>query len=124
MKYCDFNGCSNKLRKGRYCEDHKSNKKKAKPKKSIYHNSNKQFYNSDVWKHMRSVIYQREKGRCQRCKKFVFGKQAQVHHVVPIKENPLLKLEPNNLKLLCPECHMFEENKTEKDKIFPSYFKK
>ncbi|MEK4676652.1 HNH endonuclease, partial [Bacillus sp. FSL K6-2944] len=23
MKYCDFNGCSNKISKGRYCGEHK-----------------------------------------------------------------------------------------------------
>ncbi|MEK4678356.1 HNH endonuclease, partial [Bacillus sp. FSL K6-2944] len=23
MKYCDFNGCHNKISKGRYCEEHK-----------------------------------------------------------------------------------------------------
>ncbi|MGE8080499.1 HNH endonuclease [Peribacillus loiseleuriae] len=122
MKYCDFNGCTNKIERGAYCEDHKRDKAKPKANKNIYHNTNKKFYNSDAWKSMRSFIYEREKGCCQRCKKFVFGKQAQVHHVVPIKKNPLLKLEPSNLKLLCPKCHSIEENLDEQGNVFANYF--
>ena len=122
MKYCDFNGCSNKISKGRYCTDHKRNKPKKKTTKTIYHNSNKSFYNSDAWQSMRSFVYQREHGCCQRCGKFVFGRAAHVHHVVPIKKNPLLKLDPNNLRLLCRDCHMIEENEDNAQKVFPSYF--
>jgi 5-methylcytosine-specific restriction enzyme A len=125
MKYCDFNGCNTKVDRGRFCDDHKRSKKsikKREQKKSIYHNENKPFYNSKPWKHTRSEIYEREKGCCQRCGKFVFGKQAQVHHIVPVKKNPLLKFEPNNLMLLCPKCHMEEENKEKQPKVFPSYF--
>jgi 5-methylcytosine-specific restriction enzyme A len=125
MKYCDFNGCRNKIKKGRYCEEHKRSResaKKKRAKKSIYHNENKPFYNSTVWRSMRTFIYERERGCCQRCGRFVFGKDANVHHVIPIKKNPTLRLEPNNLKLLCPRCHMEEENEENKAKIFPSYF--
>ncbi|WP_312754028.1 HNH endonuclease [Rummeliibacillus suwonensis] len=122
MRYCNFNGCTNKVEKGFYCEEHK--RKKRKSKKTIYHHSNKSFYNSDAWESMRSFIYEREHGCCQRCGRFVFGRQAHVHHVVPIKKNPLLKLDPNNLRLLCPKCHTIEENESDDKKkaIFPSYF--
>lgn len=128
MKYCDFNGCPNKIKRGSYCEEHKRSKQsiqKKQRKKSIYHNQNKSFYNSKPWKSMRLFIYQRERGCCQKCGRFVFGKHAQVHHVVTIKQNPLLKLEPNNLMLLCPKCHMEMENmdKEKLPKIFPNYFK-
>ncbi|MCM3411473.1 HNH endonuclease [Metabacillus litoralis] len=121
MKYCDFNGCPNKINRGTYCEDH-GRSSKARKRKSIYHNTNKSFYNSKEWKHVRSMVYERERGYCQRCRKFVFGKQAQVHHVVPVKKNPSLKLELNNLKLLCPVCHSIEENMVEKENVFASYF--
>lgn len=125
MKYCDFNGCTNKIDRGKYCEEHKRAKGKARENKSIYHNTNKPFYNSDAWKSMRSFIYEREKGKCQRCGKFVYGKRAQVHHVVTIKKNPLLKLEPNNLRLLCPTCHMIEENNIDNaPNVFANYFSK
>ncbi|PEC57578.1 HNH endonuclease, partial [Bacillus wiedmannii] len=105
MKYCDFNGCYNKISKGRYCEEHKRNKpRKKKDKKNIYHHENKPFYRTDAWKFVRSKVYEREKGCCQRCGQFVFGRRAHVHHVIPIKEDPTLKLEENNLRLLCPVC--------------------
>ncbi|MCG3089144.1 HNH endonuclease [Sporosarcina cyprini] len=121
MKYCDFNGCSNKIERGRYCEDH--TRKSPRVLKNIYHNSNKSFYNSNDWKSMRRYIYEKAKGCCQRCGRFVYGRQAQVHHIVPIKKNPLLKLEPSNLRLLCPVCHSIEENSENQEKVFAGYFK-
>ena len=121
MKYCDFNGCSNKIKRGMYCEEHKR-KHKKKQTKTIYHHANKSFYNSDSWKATRSYVYEREKGLCQRCKKFVFGRNAHVHHVVPIKDNETLKLDLNNLRLLCRDCHMIEENEEKKKTVFASYF--
>ena len=60
--------------------------------------------------------------RCQRCGRFVFGRSAHVHHVIPIKEDSTLKLEENNLRLLCPVCHTIEENEDKPKKVFPSYF--
>ncbi|PEZ94183.1 endonuclease [Bacillus cereus] len=123
MKYCDFNGCRNKINKGRYCEEHKRNKpRKKKDKKNIYHHDNKSFYNSKEWKYVRAYVYERERGYCQRCKKFVFGRRAHVHHIIAIKDDPTLKLDPNNLMLLCPKCHIKEENEDKPKKVFPSYF--
>ena len=129
MKYCEFNGCTNKVSNGAYCEDHKRSKKsrmakQKKQSKSIYHHANKSFYNSDPWKAMRSYVYEREHGCCQLCGRFIFGRRAHVHHMVPIKANPLLALDENNLMLLCPTCHTIEENKDKekKEKVFPSYF--
>ncbi|OMC81861.1 endonuclease [Viridibacillus sp. FSL H7-0596] len=121
MKYCDFNGCGNKITKGAYCEEHKRSKEKP-VKKSLYDKSNKSFYNSKQWKSMRQFIYERDKGCCKRCGRFVFGKMAQVHHIVKVKSNATLKLEPNNLKLLCPECHAIEENEEQKENVFANYF--
>lgn len=121
MKYCGFNGCGNKIVRGNYCDEHKRSKKK-KQQKNIYHHENKPFYRSDEWKHMRSFVYERERGYCQRCRKFVFGRNAHVHHIVPIKKNPTLRLEENNLMLLCSKCHIIVENEDKPKKVFPSYF--
>lgn len=127
MKYCDFNGCSTKIIKGAYCDDHKRSKASARKKrknniKTIYHHDNKQFYNSKSWESTRSFVYERERGCCQRCGSFVFGRRAHVHHVIPIKKDSTLKLDPNNLKLFCPQCHIIEENEDKQEKVFPSYF--
>ena len=78
---------------------------------------NKPFYRTDAWKYVRSKVYERENGCCQRCGRFVFGRSAHVHHVIPIKEDSTLKLEENNLRLLCPVCHTIEENE-DKPKSF------
>ena len=121
MKYCDFNGCSCKISKGRYCPEHAASKKQRK-KKDIYHHENKSFYKSDAWKTTRDFVYERDLGCCQRCGKFVHGRSAHVHHKVPVKKNPLMKLDLNNLILLCPKCHIKEENKVDEEKVFPSYF--
>ena len=120
MKYCDFNGCRNKISKGRYCEEHKRNKppRKKKDKKNIYHHENKPFYRTDEWKYVRSQVYEREKGYCQRCGMFVFGRGAHVHHVIPIKQDETLKSEINNLMLLCPKCNTKEENEDKPKKVF------
>lgn len=122
MKYCGFNGCSNKISTGYYCDEHKrSRRKRKRSKKDIYHSKNKSFYNSKAWESMRSFVYEREHGCCQRCGKFVFGRQAHVHHVIPISENETLKLEENNLRLLCPKCHVIEEHESEESAV-PKYF--
>lgn len=122
MKYCCFNGCNHKISKGYYCDEHKRSKPKKKKQKQVYHHKNKSFYNSYPWRSVRSVVYEREHGCCQRCGRFVFGRQAHVHHIIPIQVDPTLKLDPNNLKLLCPKCHTIEENEDKTEKVFPSYF--
>lgn len=123
MKYCDFNGCHNKIASGAYCDEHKRKRPRRKQRnKDIYHSKNKSFYNSSAWQQVRSYVYERERGLCQRCKMFVFGRRAHVHHVIPISVDETLKLEVNNLKLLCPECHMIEENEENEKNIFPNYF--
>lgn len=121
MKYCSFDGCTKKIESGTYCDDHQS-RRKSKVKKDIYHHDNKPFYRSQAWKDMRDFVYQREGGCCQRCGRFVFGRQAHIHHIVPIKDNGALKLDPNNLMLLCSKCHPIVENETDEKKVFPSYF--
>ncbi|HHL0974705.1 TPA: HNH endonuclease [Bacillus cereus] len=123
MKYCDFNGCHYKISKGRYCGAHKRSKpRKKQDKKNVYHHENKRFYRTDEWKFARSQVYEREKGCCERCGGFVFGRRAHVHHIIPIRQDETLKLEINNLMLLCPKCHVEEENAGKPRTVFPSYF--
>ncbi|EHM3061036.1 HNH endonuclease [Enterococcus faecalis] len=122
MRYCQFEGCSNTTERGAYCSEHARSSRKKKKQGNVYHHENKSFYRTPAWRDMREVIYERDRGCCKRCGKFVFGRKAHVHHIVPIKNNPLLKLDPNNLILLCSECHPIVEQETETKKFFPSYF--
>lgn len=118
MKYCGEQGCTKLISTGRYCLDHR--RRKRKPRKSYKHD-NKSLYNSAVWKRLVAFVYERDKGCCQRCGKFVHGKDAHSHHIIPVVKAPHLKLNPDNIKLLCSKCHVIEENKSEQKEI-PSYF--
>lgn len=118
MKYCSEQGCKSLISSGRYCVDHKRKQKKAKPVYSV----NKSFYNTQAWKDLKSYCYQRDGGCCQRCGKFVFGKRAHHHHIVPIQIDPSLKLAPDNIMTLCNKCHPIVEAETmEKYKPKPKF---
>ncbi|MDT2850168.1 HNH endonuclease [Vagococcus carniphilus] len=110
------------IESGQYCVDHKPKPKKKK-KKEIFHSENKSFYRSEAWQDLRADVYERDGGKCQRCGKLVYGRDAHCHHEIAIKDNPNLKLDKNNIMLLCNKCHQLVENEEEKRKIFPSYFK-
>lgn len=107
MKYCAEQGCKTLISKGRYCENHRR-RKKEKPVYSV----NKSFYRTQAWKDLVADVYERDKGCCQRCGKFVFGRKAHAHHIVPIQINPKLKLDPDNIMLLCNKCHPIVEAET------------
>lgn len=111
MRYCGEQGCRSLISSGRYCEGHKRRRKKK-----VVYSKNKSFYASDEWKYKRSEVYQREKGCCEECGKFVFGRRAHVHHIVPIKVNPSLRLDDDNLMLLCSKCHVIIENEMNEKK--------
>lgn len=100
-----------------------SQEKRKKPI-NVYHHDNKSFYRTKEWQDVADFVYEREGGCCQRCGRFVFGRQAHRHHVIPIKKNEMLKLDPNNIRLLCPKCHVIEENEADEKKVFPSYFRR
>ena len=120
MRYCIRDGCVNLAIDGSYyCKDHQRKKKRQ----GKFQSANKSFYRKDAWRGMRDYIYQRDGARCRECKKFTYGKSAHVHHVIPISEDPSLKLDEENLILLCPKCHAKIENET-KIKSPPSIFQK
>lgn len=105
MKYCHEQGCKQLIPSGRYCDQHKRRRKKK-----AWQSKNNSFYRLQAWKNLKAYCYERDKGCCQRCGKFVFGKQAHAHHIVPIRVNPKLKLVADNIKTLCDVCHPIEED--------------
>lgn len=61
------------------------------------------FYNSIDWR-MLSAKYTQDKGyRCEACRSMA----TQVHHIKPIQtpDGWFLRLDYNNLELLCTKCH-------------------
>lgn len=65
------------------------------------------FYQSRKWKQVRSYIRQRDNGICQKCG----GIGQEVHHKEPLSLKNYqteIAIDPNNLVLLCKECHNAE----------------
>lgn len=124
---CEFNGCHNLIKHGKYCAEHAYSKDyriKHKHHRSVWHHDNKPVYHSDKWKSVCEVVDLREHNMCQRCGKIVFGKDKQHHHIIPIKQDPSLKFEPRNIMLLCARCHPIVEHEQEENPkpVYPSYF--
>ena len=65
----------------------------------------RQFYNSKRWKQTREIVIKRHFGLCNRCMKP--GKI--VHHIIELTpkniDDTRVSLNPDNLELLCHECH-------------------
>lgn len=66
---------------------------------------------------MRLFIFRRDKGICQMCKTLILGRYA-VHHIIHITMHNIddtnITLNPNNLELLCAECHNKRHKRKEK----------
>lgn len=124
---CQQPGCTNVVEHGRYCAEHaySHSYKRAKRKKaSVYHHDNKPVYRSDEWKSVCYIVDQREHNCCQHCGKFCYGRDKQHHHIIPIKDDPSLEFEPNNIMLLCSKCHPIVEHEHDEHKpnVYASYF--
>ncbi len=126
-KMCQFEGCSNITERGKYCSEHTASRKfkRAKRKKhNAYHHENKPYYHSQRWKTVCAIVDLRENNCCQRCHRYVFGKYKHHHHIKPIKLDATLAFDPENIMLLCSDCHPIVEHEQEekRPKVYPSYF--
>lgn len=68
------------------------------------------FYHRTAWRRIRLLALQRDHYLCQKClarKKIT--QATEVHHIIPLEEDPSLGLELSNLQSLCWNCH--EETK-------------
>lgn len=70
----------------------------------------KKFYKSKSWADVRALVWQRDKGLCQRClSKGIIKEANTIHHIVPITleniSDPEITLNPDNLTTLCHDCH-------------------
>ena len=73
---------------------------------SSYRERYQDFYNGKEWKELRSWKFAEANGLCEDCRengKIVAGKE--VHHLVEISKDWSKRLDPDNLVLLCRECH-------------------
>lgn len=64
------------------------------------------FYQSREWRELRSRRMKLDNYECQVCKaRGRYHKAEMVHHIVHVKDNPLLALKLDNLLSLCNKCH-------------------
>lgn len=69
------------------------------------HTKIEKFYKSDRWHNARNIVIARANGLCEECGKV----GTEVHHIIhltPANVDDLsVATNPDNLKLLCNECH-------------------
>lgn len=63
------------------------------------------FYKSDVWHKVREEVILRAKGRCEICGKPGTEVHHKIHLTLDNLDDPGIALNPDNLLLLCKECH-------------------
>ena len=56
-------------------------------------------------KRKKKLLYQWQDGRCQSCGGHFAPDALEIHHIVPLSENPNLALATSNMVLLCHSCH-------------------
>ncbi len=80
--------------------------------KLINDNNIHAFYISKEWRQKSKEIIERDKGKCQNCKrKGKVTNARQVHHVKYLRKFPELALIDSNLESICDACHNEEHKK-------------
>jgi len=80
------------------------------------------FYKTAAWKSVRSSYIKSVGGLCERCySRGIIKHGDTVHHRVPLTEeninDPAVTLNPDNLILLCRDCHALIHRKTKRYKV-------
>lgn len=66
------------------------------------------FYQSREWRELRYKFLRTSSRKCQCC--FSTNKPLHVDHIRPVSKFPELKLEINNLQVLCEDCNLGKSN--------------
>lgn len=72
------------------------------------------FYSSKAWARAVTTIWRRDKATCQRCGLRVKGRgreEFHIHHKAGFSEYPEMRLDIDNLVLLCQKCHWWVHSK-------------
>lgn len=123
LRKCKAPACG-KLTRDKYCEDHEHLIEKDKREKWIQYDRTKRyaednksyhaFYKSPQWIGMREAVKRRDHGLCVKCKsQNRLVPMDVVDHIIPLKDDWSLRLNPENLQSLCHACHNL---KTAKEK--------
>lgn len=78
------------------------------------------LYNSQEWANVVSIVWERDDKTCQRCgDRYLWGQTVfHIHHIVPFSESVELRSDPDNLLLVCRECHLWIHSNSNKNQEF------
>lgn len=72
----------------------------------------KDFYKTQAWKTIRYEVLKESNGRCSLCGRSAKdGVVLQVDHIIPLSVDWNLRLNKDNLQVLCDDCNMGKLNK-------------
>jgi len=78
--------------------------------------NNRRFYSSQEWMSVRYVALREHGFKCLCCGRSAKnGVELHVDHIKPISKYPELRLEIENLQVLCRDCNLGKSNKFEDD---------
>ena len=82
----------------------------------------KEFYHSQAWRQAQASYVKQSGGLCERClQNGLYTAGVIVHHKIHLTpdniNDPEVALSPNNLMLLCRECHALEHKRAKRWKV-------
>lgn len=80
------------------------------------------FYKSKAWQHCRDAYARSKRGLCERClMQGRYNAGVIVHHKIHLTpdniNDPNITLNPDNLMLLCRDCHALAHKPTKRFKV-------
>lgn len=54
---------------------------------------------------IRKVLWRASGGCCEECGASVPFDETEIHHIIPISENPSLAVSMRNMRVVCKSCH-------------------
>lgn len=83
------------------------------------------FYGSPAWKHCREAYFRKAGGLCEDClARGMITAGEEVHHKVFVTadniNDPNITLNPDNLVLLCHDCHMKRHGRYKRYRVGPN----
>lgn len=79
------------------------------------------LYASEKWKAAVQEVWKRDKSTCRRCGRMQTNRREDkfaVHHIYQFADNRYLRSNPDNLVLLCRDCHLFVHSKRNTSREF------
>lgn len=123
LKKCRYPTCSKLIPYDQeipYCSDHRKyyhQRTVNKYRKTNYQEYNRTkrdkeanaFYHSKEWKRLSERLRRQSLWTCQCCNRTRDGKSfLVVDHIIPLKVDQNRRLDPQNLWVLCKECHFWK----------------